>query len=179
MQSIGHGRAHTLGIVQHLVVPEPQHAVPLGFEEPGPGCFRLGRAIVLPAIDLDDQSCCVADEIGDEPADRHLPAKPMAFGLPRPQHLPEPLFGFGHVTAKGTGALARTRARRFLHHGSVRAITPTASRWVTPTPALPHRGGGRDRLPARTGAGSIAPSTFAIAARWARASSRSARHSAR
>jgi hypothetical protein len=89
---------------------------------------------VLPTVDLDDQSRCVADEVGDEPADRHLPAKPMAFGLPRSQHLPEPLFGFGHVTAEVSGALARTRTRRFLHHGSVPGITPTLT--------LPHRGGG-------------------------------------
>ena len=81
MQSVGDGRAHTLGIVQHLVVPEPQHAVPLGFEEARAACFRLGRGIMLPAIDLDDQSRCVADEVGDEPANRHLSAKPMAFCL--------------------------------------------------------------------------------------------------
>src|ERR1700757_4444774 len=147
MQSVGDGRARTLGIVQHLVVPEPQHAVPLGFEEPRAACFRLGRGIMLTAIDLDDQSCCVADEVGNEPADRHLSAKPTAFGLPRPKHLPEPLFGFGHVTAEVPGALARTGARRFLHHGSVLGITPT--------PALPHRGGGSDRLRARTGEESI------------------------
>src|SRR5215468_7376689 len=99
--------------------------------------FRLGRAIMLPAIDLDDQSRCVAGEIGNEPADRHLAAKPIAFGLPRPQHLPETPFGFGHVTAEGPGALARTGAWRFLHHGSVLGITPTL--------ALPHRGGGREK----------------------------------
>src|SRR5215470_12287138 len=100
MQSVGDGRADTLGIVQHLVVPEPQHAVPLGFEEPRPACFRRGRGIMLSAIDLDDQSCCVADEIGDEPADRHLSTKARAFGLPRPLYLPEPPFGFGYVTAQ-------------------------------------------------------------------------------
>jgi len=54
--------------------------------------------------------------VGDKPADRHLSAKPTAFGLPRPQHLPEPLFGFGHVTAEVPGALARTRTQCFLHH---------------------------------------------------------------
>ena len=134
VQSVGDGRVHTLAIAQHLVVPEPQHAVPLGFEEARAACFRLGRGIMLPAIDLDDQSRCVADEVGNEPADRHLPAKPITFGLPRPQHLPELLFGFGHVTAEVPGALARTGARSFLHHGSVLGITPT--------PALPHRGGG-------------------------------------
>src|SRR6516164_7080126 len=76
----------------------------------------------------------MADKVGDEPADRHLAAKPIAFGLPRPQYLPEALFGFGHLPAEGAGARARTRIRRFLHHGSVLGITPT--------PALPHRRGG-------------------------------------
>src|SRR5215472_7473909 len=90
---------------------------------------------MLPAIDLDDQSRLMANKVGNEPADRHLPAKPIIFGLPRPQHLPEPLFGFGHVTAEIAGALARTGTQRFLHHGSVLGI-------ITPTPALPHRGRG-------------------------------------
>jgi len=52
-----------LGIVYHLVVPEPQHAVALGFEEPGPACVRLGRGIMLPTIDLDDQSRLMADKV--------------------------------------------------------------------------------------------------------------------
>src|SRR6516225_8891805 len=135
VEMFGDGRAHTLGIVQHLVVPEPQHAVALGFEKPRAACFCLGRGIMLPAIDLDDQSRCVAGKVDNEPADRHLAAKPTVFGLPRPQYLPEAPLGFGHVTAEGPGALARTRTRRFFHHGSVLGIT-------TPTPALPHRGGG-------------------------------------
>ena len=63
VQSVGDGRVHTLAIAQHLVVPEPQHAVPLGFEEPRTGCFRLGRGIMLPTIDLDDQSRLMADKV--------------------------------------------------------------------------------------------------------------------
>lgn len=89
------------------------------------------------AIDLDDQSRCVADEVGNEPADRRLSAKSIAFGLRRPQHPPEPLFGFGHVTAEVPGALTRTGAWRFLHHGSVLGITPA--------PTLPHQGKGVPR----------------------------------
>jgi hypothetical protein len=63
--------------------------------------------------------------------------------------------GFGHVTAEVPGALARTGAWRFLHHGSVLGVTPT--------PTLPHRGGGRDLLPARTGGELITPSTSIVA----------------
>lgn len=64
VQSVGYCRAHTLGVVQHLVVPEPQHAVPLAFQKLRAACFRGGRWVVLPAIDLDDQSRFMADKIG-------------------------------------------------------------------------------------------------------------------
>src|SRR6516162_1314407 len=66
----------------------------------------------------------MADKVGDEPADRHLAAKPIAFGLPRPQYLPEALFGYGHLPAEGAGARTRTRTRRFFHHRSVSAPPP-------------------------------------------------------
>src|SRR6516164_1136954 len=69
------------------------------------------------------------------------------------------------------GTFARTRTRCFLHYGSVLGITPTARRSVTPTPALPHRGGGSDRRPARTGEESITPSTSVIAVWCSSASS--------
>src|SRR5262249_26024812 len=90
----------------------------------------------------------MADEVGNEGSDRHLSAKPVPFGLPRSQYLPEPLFGFGHVTTEGPGALARTVARRFLHHESVLGITPSRS--------LPHRGGGCafSRIASKIGTGS-------------------------
>src|SRR5215831_17878875 len=47
MQRVGDGRADTLGIVQHLVVPEPQHAVPSASRNR----MRLASA-------SDEGSCC-------------------------------------------------------------------------------------------------------------------------
>jgi hypothetical protein len=127
--------AHALGIVQNLVVPEPQDAVALAFQELSAAHLLLRQEIMLAAIDLDDQSCGVADEVGYKPADRHLAAKPVPFGLPQSQHLPEPYLGFGHLAAEYAGAPVSAFARLFLHRLSV----PGGG---TPTLALPHQGGG-------------------------------------
>jgi len=116
LEIFGDGRAHTLRIVQHLVVPEPQHPVPLALKKPSAARFLLGGGIVLAPVDLDDQPRFVAGVVGDKPSDRHLTAKPIALGLPRPQHLPEPPLGFGHRTAQRPGAPVGARARLFLHH---------------------------------------------------------------
>jgi len=116
LEMFGDRGAHALRIVQHLVVPEPQHPVPLAFQEPGAAGFLLGGGVMLAAVDLDDQPRFVAGEVSDKPADRHLTAKPPALVLPRPQHLPEPPLGFGHRTAQRPGAIAGARARFFLHH---------------------------------------------------------------
>src|SRR5215469_959408 len=96
--------AHALRIVQNLVVPEPQDAVALAFQELSAAHLLLRLEIMLAAIDLDDQSCPVADVVGYKPPDWHLTAKPVPFGLPQSQHLPEPYLGFGHLAAESTGA---------------------------------------------------------------------------
>jgi hypothetical protein len=72
VEIFGDHRVHALRIVQNLVVPEPQDAVPLALQEPS-----AARLLMLAAIDLDDRSRLVAGEAGNEPADRHLTAKPV------------------------------------------------------------------------------------------------------
>jgi hypothetical protein len=64
-----------LRILQHLVVPEPQYAVPLAFQESSAACLPFRRGIMLAAIDLDDQFRLVANEVGDKPPDWNLTAK--------------------------------------------------------------------------------------------------------
>jgi hypothetical protein len=135
MKVFGDHGAYALGIAQNLVVPEPQDAVPLALQESSAARLLLRQEIVLTTIDLDDQSCRVADEVGYKPAYRHLTAKPVPFGLPQSQHLPEPYLGFGHLTAECAGAPVSAFARLFLHRLSVLGS-------ITPTLALPHHGGG-------------------------------------
>jgi hypothetical protein len=131
----GDRRAPALRIVQNRVVPEPQEPVALAFQELSAAHLLLRQEIMLAAIDLDDQSCRVADEVGYKPADWHLTAKPVPVGLPQSQHLPEPYLGFGHLAAENAGAPVSAFARLFLHLLSILG-------GVTPTLALPHQGGG-------------------------------------
>ena len=112
----GDYRVHAFGIVQNLVVPEPQDTVPLAFQELSAARPLLRREIMLAAIDLDDQRYRVTDEVGNEPADRHLTAKSVPFGLPQSQHFPEPFLGFGHLAAEYAGAPVGSLARLLLHH---------------------------------------------------------------
>jgi len=84
VENFGDHSPRALRVVQHLVVPKSQHAVPLALEKPSAARLRFRRRIVLAAIDLDDQSRLVADEICNEPADRNLPTKSEPFSLPRP-----------------------------------------------------------------------------------------------
>jgi hypothetical protein len=127
--------AHALRIVQNLVVPEPQYAVALAFQELSAVHLLLRQEIMLAAIDLDDQSRRVADEVGYKPPDWHLAAKPVPFGLPQSQRLPEPHLGFGHLAAESAGAPVSAFARLILHRLSVLG-------GVTATLALPHQEGG-------------------------------------
>src|SRR5262249_11149128 len=44
---------YALSVLQHLVVPEPQHQIPHRFQHSRPICFILRR--VLPAVEFDNQ----------------------------------------------------------------------------------------------------------------------------
>ena len=92
---------NTIGILQHIVVPEAQDAVSFGFDYSRSGAVRF-RAM-LPAIDFDDEPGAMANEVGDKMPDRRLPAKMMlveAFA----QYAPQRALGVGHVAAQPPGA---------------------------------------------------------------------------
>jgi hypothetical protein len=104
-QILGDHRLRALRVVQNLVVPEPQYAITLAFQEPSATRLYVGRRVVLAAVDFDDQFRLMAHKVGYEMPDRHLTAKSVPFGLARSQLLPEPPLGFGHLAAESPGAL--------------------------------------------------------------------------
>jgi hypothetical protein len=61
---------------------------------------------VLPAIDLDDQSMSLANEIDDERPDRHLPSKAQAGETMSTKHEPQEALGIRHFCAQSLCALA-------------------------------------------------------------------------
>ncbi len=52
---------------------------------------------MLAAIDFDNQTSVVANEIGNILAERHLPAEAMAVYLRRSQDSPNASLGIGHL----------------------------------------------------------------------------------
>ena len=97
-------RQHAIHVGEYIIVPETQHLPALPFE---PGRARCVRHAIrmLAAIDLYDQAPLHTGEIGDMVSDGMLSAKLIARDLPRPQRLPEPLFGIGQVMAQYPRAL--------------------------------------------------------------------------
>jgi hypothetical protein len=71
----------TLGIWQDLVVPKPQNAIAFVLQEATSLDFPWRRAIVLAAVDFNDQPSLVTDKIDDVAPERHLTAEPMSLDL--------------------------------------------------------------------------------------------------
>ena len=86
-----------VGICQDLVVPKSQDPIALILQETTSLGLRRRRAIVLAAVDFNDQPGLVAYKVGNIAADRHLAAELVSLHLMRTQYLPEPLFRLGHV----------------------------------------------------------------------------------
>jgi hypothetical protein len=89
--------------LQHLVVPEPQHAITFGLEEQSPLGFERQRAVMLAAVDFNDQSSLVACKIRDVGAERHLTAELISTDLAQAQHSPDPAFRVRHVPPQRAG----------------------------------------------------------------------------
>ena len=86
-QSITDGRENTLGLLQHLVVPEAEDCVAFALQ---PGSSpRVSFSSVLPTVDFDDELPVEADEIDDVRTDRVLPPDLCADGHTVSQMLPE------------------------------------------------------------------------------------------
>ena len=96
----------TFGILENLVVPDPDDMKAPALEKPRPPFVPRALPRMLPAIDLDHQLRLVADEIDDIRPKRRLPAKPEARKLPPPEPAPKPLLRLGEVPSQSSGIVA-------------------------------------------------------------------------
>ena len=94
-----------VGALEHVVVPESQDLEALR-PQPCIPRFIVAGALVLAAVDLDDELSIQADEVDDVMTDRMLAAESGIADLLSSQTVPEPLLRVGHFVAKGPGALA-------------------------------------------------------------------------
>jgi len=90
---------HPVHNPKHLVVPEADHAVAVGFDDAGAVCVG-GAARMLPAVEFDGEAQAAAGEVCDEIADGELPRELHAFKSACSQVQPQPLFRFGRLIAQ-------------------------------------------------------------------------------
>ncbi len=108
---LGYHCQHPIDIPRHLVVPETDHAVAVGFDDAG--SVRVGGAVgVLPAVEFDGETQGAAGEVGDEVADGVLAGEFDAFELAGAQVLPDAVFGVRGLVAK----LAREAGQALFHY---------------------------------------------------------------
>ncbi len=95
------------GIGKDVVVPEPDHAIPM-LPQPRSAVLIGARLIgVLAAVELNDQQRFHSSEIRDVRPDRHLAAKLDAVELSIAEMLPKLLFRFSRLLPQLSGASLR------------------------------------------------------------------------
>lgn len=103
---------NTFHILEHLVVPKPQHPIARDANHPVTAVIRRARTPVLPAIQLDHQFGRVTGKIDDIPGYRHLAAKAKPGKLAAAQLRPETLFRQGLVRSQSARKTVRHRPSR-------------------------------------------------------------------
>ena len=141
---------NTIDVRQHIVVPEPQETIAIGFKPPRP--HGVTRSFgVLAAVDLNDKLLAVADKVSNVWPDLHLPAEVCPSKLKTVAQMP-PQFSLGlcGLTAHLTRECALNR-----HFGPIRespdsiTIFAAARHHGTPTPNPSPQGGGEKKALAR------------------------------
>ena len=90
---------HSIQILQHLMIPKPQNAIPPLIKESS--TFRIIHRLLkmLSTINLDDQFFLRRAEINDVWSNGMLSSKTGILQLAHPQRLPQPHFSIRHIAA--------------------------------------------------------------------------------
>ena len=118
----GNADKDALGVVQDIIVPEPDHRVAIRFD--GPSADDIGHVFgVLAAINLDYQLCLATGEIGDKWANRKL-ARELNAQLLASKSRPQPFFRLGRLAPQHP----RNRRQAFCCHTSYTPTQPSPCR---------------------------------------------------
>ena len=123
-------------ICQDLIVPKPQNAIALIFQEFISLYFARRGAIMLAAVDFHDQPGLVARKVDNVAADRHLAAELVPVHLMRTQYPPDPPFRLGHALPQRAGSGACAVDGVLLH------VSICAAGNITPSQPSPIEGEG-------------------------------------
>jgi hypothetical protein len=97
-------------LLKNVVVPEAQDFPSECLQ--GAGAFSVLLASMLPTIGFDDQSGLYAGKVGDERANRNLPAKFESAETVASQVMPQPPLGIGRIASQPARMRIRFPDRR-------------------------------------------------------------------
>ena len=117
---------HSVGLREHFVIPETQHAKPLFIQPPIAGSIRLGIRM-LATIELDDQFCVMCDEINNVWPDGRLSPESSLSKLFAIDFVPQNALCIRHVGAQ----LTRGGREAILHRPPPLPL-PTRGRDIRP-----------------------------------------------
>src|SRR5437879_4268464 len=88
---------HSLNILQHIVVPESQHAKSRGFQSPRPHVVSTFHGCMLTTIHFENKSRVHANEVKNKIEERMLAAEFVSVHLTSTKHVPQTSLGVRHV----------------------------------------------------------------------------------
>jgi hypothetical protein len=94
---------HTVGVSQHVIIPETQNDVFHGLEDLGPVGVSISGFIMLATVELDDELHVLTDEINDKSINRHLLIEFQTGESAITQAKPQHAFGVGLMAAQVAG----------------------------------------------------------------------------
>lgn len=92
----GDARQNAIRVCQHIVVPEADDTVAVGFDDFGSNSVG-GIVRMLPAVQFDSEAQAAASKVRNKVADRVLPGELCAAQLTRAQVRPQPLFRVSRI----------------------------------------------------------------------------------
>ena len=92
---------------QDLVIPEPEDAEALRLQPRGPLLVVRGLGLVMPAIQFKHESLLKANQVNDEPPQRHLSPKFARCQSAASQKFPQFFFGVGGTASQMPGFCGR------------------------------------------------------------------------
>ena len=102
---------NAFGVFENLVVPETDHAIAKTFDARRAGRIDLRR--MLTAVELEDEPCGAAGEVGDMPTNQALTDELRTIELTGAQMKPEASLSVGTLTAQvARGSCQSLRQRR-------------------------------------------------------------------
>ncbi len=151
MHGFVNSRHHSFDLVQHLIVPETEDAIPTGFQEFSSNTICMMPIEMLTSVHFDDNSLLMAGEIHKIGTDRRLTAEMRPLARKLPKMPPEFPLGVGHGTAKLTRS--SNSPIEFALPGFVR------HRRCSPHPSAREARGGRGGVIRELGAKNSAPAS--------------------